>query len=120
MISAEVLGFNALADALLNSAPGIMPGVNEEIWEWAQRIRDKSKSLAAVLTGRMRREIRVEREFMTFRLVSPVPYAGFQEFGTSRMRAQPYLWPAIHMLLPDMVDAVRDRVVHDFTEMLRQ
>jgi HK97 gp10 family phage protein len=34
------------------------------------------------------------------RLYADAPYAAYLEFGTSRMRARPFLRPALHRLLP--------------------
>lgn len=62
---------------------------------WADLAMKQAKQLAPVDTGRLRSEIHVvkidrwERE-----LVSPTEYAAFQEYGTVRNPAHPYMTPA--------------------------
>lgn len=59
------------------------------------------------LGGRLRREIHrtaVGRDGRVYRLrvVSPTPYAKYQEFGTEHNAAHPYLRPAAHESLPEI------------------
>lgn len=58
-------------------------------------ISNRAKELAPVLTGNLRRSIAVtdgDGEFV--HIGTDVEYAIYQEFGTSKMAAQPFLRPA--------------------------
>lgn len=66
--------------------------------EWAKDTRDTAKGFAGVLTGQLRRDI-------SYRMLNDANanvgvygpsrrYAGYQEKGTSKMRAQPFMRPA--------------------------
>lgn len=54
-----------------------------------------AKLLAPVDTGRLRNSISHEVVQDTVYIGTNVEYAAYQEFGTSRMKAQPYLAPAV-------------------------
>lgn len=64
----------------------------------AQDITDDAKRLCPVNTGRLRDSIHVETvDDGTREIVAgsdEIDYASYVEFGTTRMRAQPYLRPA--------------------------
>lgn len=67
----------------------------------AGQIADDAQRLAPVLTGALMFSIRVEHTAgaSTAQVVAgggPVDYAAYQEFGTSKMAAQPYLAPAAY------------------------
>ena len=68
----------------------------------AGAIADDAQRLAPVLTGALMFSIRVEHVpgAATAEVVAGgtglVDYAGYQEFGTSKMAAQPYLGPAAY------------------------
>lgn len=65
------------------------------------RVQSSARSLCPVDTGRLRSSIvmRKGRDGMGFyvEVGTSVSYAPFVEFGTSRMRAQPFLLPAVAM-----------------------
>ena len=54
-----------------------------------------AKLLAPVDTGRLRNSISHEVSDQTVYIGTNVEYAAYQEFGTRRMKAQPYLAPAV-------------------------
>jgi HK97 gp10 family phage protein len=62
----------------------------------AFQVEGKAKMLAPVDTGALRNSIYTERQDdITYWVIAPVAYAAYVELGTSRMRAQPYLVPAL-------------------------
>jgi len=67
--------------------------------ETAQSVAADAQRRAPVLTGRLRAEVHAEPAAggptLIARVVSPTPYAKYQEFGTRHNRAQPYLRPAL-------------------------
>lgn len=73
-------------------------------------IMNDAKARAPVLTGNLRRSITVEdgpgpREV---NIGTDVEYAPFQEFGTSRMGARPYLRPAFDQNKPEVEREIAD------------
>ena len=62
----------------------------------AQEIAKEAASLAPVDTGRLRDSIRITPTgFDSVTIGSDLGYANFVEQGTSRMKAEPYLAPAL-------------------------
>jgi HK97 gp10 family phage protein len=70
----------------------------------ASAIATTAQALAPVDTGALRDSIEVEHEAPMRSVVTAgngdVDYAAYQEFGTSRMHAQPYLTPAVEQERP--------------------
>lgn len=68
----------------------------------AGAVRDLAKQLCPVDTGALRASIHVRREGReaVYSIVAPLDYAGYVEYGTHKMEAQPYLTPAIRHIDP--------------------
>lgn len=68
----------------------------------ALEIEGEAKRLAPVDTGNLKSSLRTEKadpDGLSVLVGSfGVNYAAYQEFGTSRMKAQPYLRPAVEKL----------------------
>lgn len=60
-----------------------------------------AKALAPVDTGRLRNSISHTVDGDTAYIGSNVEYAPYQELGTSKMKAQPYLKPAVQNHISD-------------------
>lgn len=70
--------------------------VSAELHRSALRIERKAKIKAAVDTGFMRNGIFVVRVGMLrYKVISPAGYSIFVELGTRKMKAQPFLGPAV-------------------------
>lgn len=64
-------------------------------------IEAHAKALAPVDTGLLRNSISaVQLSPFHWLVSSPVHYSAFQEYGTSRMAAQPYMTPAVEAIRP--------------------
>lgn len=72
----------------------------------AERVRDRAKSACPVRTGALRNSISVSSDGMRAEVSANTNYAAFVEFGTSKMRAQPYLTPALIGGAEEIVNAV--------------
>lgn len=83
------LRINPFADAQLKDL------TRRELGKIATRIKNKAQQLAPVDTGALKSSIHQIREKDTLIIATDTGYGGFVEIGTSRMRAQPYLRPAI-------------------------
>lgn len=94
---ADRLVFNRGALAALLEGP--TGPVAKELVKRAIRVERMAKHLAPVDTGRLRASIGWRLEVDTRGLVAlvgtDVHYAPYQEFGTSRMPAHPFLRPAL-------------------------
>lgn len=82
----------------------------------AQDIENNAKSKAPVDTGKLRQSIAAikvkEKEYsIKANATGKAPYAGFVEYGTRFMRAQPFLFPAFFR--------GREKFTKDLQEMLK-
>jgi HK97 gp10 family phage protein len=68
--------------------------------ETARKIAADAAQRAPVRTGALRDSIRVEGAGSSSTVVAGVPYAVYVEYGTSRMGAQPFFWPALEANRP--------------------
>ena len=73
----------------------------------AHDIEAQAITRAPVDTGLLKNSIRAEGSGLAWRVVSPVGYSVFLEFGTTRMAAQPYMLPALEMVRPALLSALR-------------
>lgn len=73
----------------------------------AHDIEAGAKSMAPVDTGLLRSSIAAKGSGLAWVVESPVDYSVFQEFGTSRMAAQPYMIPAAERVRPSYIAAMR-------------
>jgi HK97 gp10 family phage protein len=87
----------------------IRAGVIAEVQKATYGVEAKSKALAPVKTGTLRRSIHsvFENGGLTGLVGPSVLYGKFPEFGTRRMGAHPYMRPAAEAVLPGFVDEVK-------------
>ena len=80
-----------------NLAENIKPKASKIVSEYGLRITGDAAQLAPVDTGALRNSITAESHMendLLFIVQDGVEYGIYQEFGTSRMAAQPFLIPA--------------------------
>lgn len=126
MIKAEVRGVREL-NAKLRRMEARAPGQLEKALEKAAKpIEDYAVGAAPVETGALARSIttrpmgaaedharvRIGPAWAVYDNKSVVEYGRFQEFGTSKMAAQPFMRPAF--------DAGRDEALRIFTEEMKR
>lgn len=75
----------------------------------AADIEAQAKARAPVDTGLLKNSINQPPPEEPMRRVveSPIHYSVFQEYGTSRMPAQPYMTPAVEFVKPSLEAAMR-------------
>jgi HK97 gp10 family phage protein len=102
-----VFGFDKM-QAYIESLPEfVQKSADVLMAKGADLMREEAQAIVPVRTGRLQRSVKVVRIESCFYLVgSDVEYAGFVEFGTSRMRAQPFLRPAWDRAHPRALDSV--------------
>ena len=66
----------------------------------------RARTKAPVDTGNLRASITVSTSGTSAEVGPEAMYGGFQEFGTSKMSANPYMNPAADEVEPGFVDAV--------------
>jgi len=78
---------------------GYKDGLGIGILKVATKIKNQANALAPIgLTGDLRRSIEsgmIDKD--TGYVGTSLEYAGYQEFGTKKMAAQPYLRPAVYI-----------------------
>lgn len=87
----ELIGFKSLNKKLQQ-----LEELDKKIEIIALMVEKEAKELCPVRTGRLRASIHAGKENKyTHYVGTNVEYAPFVEFGTRKMRAQPYLRPAV-------------------------
>jgi HK97 gp10 family phage protein len=97
--SVEIKGNERLM-RFLNNMPRFVRESGDKICsEAASQASKEARRIVPVRTGRLKRSIRKEQTGQgAYRVGSKVEYAGYVEYGTSRMQAQPYLRPAAELV----------------------
>lgn len=81
---------------------------SEALSEIAATLRDDARTAAPVESGALRASITL-RGGAGYRIVyTPLRYARFVEFGTSKMSPRPFLWPAASKAEQSLIDALDD------------
>lgn len=71
-------------------------------------IQAQAQDRARVDTGFMKSAIQAQMEGpLTWRVDAGAPYSIYNEFGTTKMSAQPMMVPAVHAVTPSYVAAMR-------------
>jgi HK97 gp10 family phage protein len=70
-------------------------------------IEAHAKTRAPVDTGALKNAIAASGSGLEWRVDSPVHYSVYQEFGTSRMAAHPYMVPAVEIVRPRYLAALK-------------
>lgn len=109
LFGTRILGGDVLRqklDMLAKSFPGV---VKAAINESALNIQTGAKRLSPVDTGRLRSSITIEsfNDGLAQRVGTRVNYAAYQEFGTVKMKAQPFLFPAAEAERHKFEDTIR-------------
>lgn len=109
MIRVRVLGEARLAAKLAAIEPALRAAMQREVKIAAVNIERGAKQRAPVDTGRLRNSIthEITEGGLNAQVGSNVEYAPFQEFGTRRTRAQPFLFPAFEEERPRYMDRLK-------------
>jgi len=123
----EILGLTELEEKLSDLDVKLNKVLDEALEEIAEKIRDDAKSLAPVDTGALRKSIRIEKKgelqvsivaggggVINPRTDREVDYAGFVEFGTSRMNPKPYMQPALEKNWDEILNIVKRKILEVF------
>jgi HK97 gp10 family phage protein len=93
----QIIGL-ASTMAMLNAAAS-PDKIEDAVKKAALKLEGEAKRLCPVDTGRLRNSIETQRiDRYTYGVGTGVEYAPYVEFGTRKMRAQPYLRPAMEIV----------------------
>lgn len=96
MPTTSVDGWDAAIAGVIHISNAVENGLEGVIKDVAEIVVDKAQMLAPVRSGALRASIMVLDTAEDYAIVGALaPYAGFVEFGTSRMGAQPFMRPAL-------------------------
>jgi HK97 gp10 family phage protein len=109
-IKCDVKGIEEFQQAMRNFDSGIQKHVHRLLASWAADVEASARQLVPVRTGHLRQSIYAEVREWVVRIGAEATYAMFVEFGTRRMQARPYLYPAIQMYLPQLEEIIRDSI----------
>lgn len=85
-------------------------GMEGAVEKAAFDIESRAKGLAPVDTGTLRSAIFANGDGLEWRVDSPVHYSIYQEFGTHKMAAHPFLVPAAEAVKPSLESALKRAV----------
>lgn len=98
------------AAAMAAKQAELKKAIHEGVAKGGQIVRDEAKSLAPVDTGALRASISKRTDGNVCHVGTNVEYAPYQEYGTYKMKAQPFLIPALWFKYEDVVKEVSDRI----------
>lgn len=97
----NVTGLDSVAKLLEELPEDIKNDADDALEKTTDDIVEEARRLVPVRTGFLRSSIyKVKPRQLHFIVGAFAHYAGYVEFGTSRMHPQPYLYPAIWHKLP--------------------
>jgi len=101
-ITCDVEGVEEFKDAMQRFDSGMQRQVYRFLASWAADVKAAAMRNAPVRTGYLRSSIYAKIKDWVAEIGAEATYALFVELGTRRMRAQPYLYPAIQEYLPSL------------------
>ena len=123
----KILGLNNLQIRLSVLGFKLNDALDEALEEIAEKIRDDAKDFVPVDTGALQKSIRVEKKKKLEVLIiaggggvinpktgREVDYAGYVEFGTSRVNPQPYMQPALEKNRDTIIQIIKRKAQEAF------
>lgn len=97
-----------LAALLAAAGPKVEDEAGDSVGDVAEQLQADARAAAPVETGELRASIYLRRDGTSSEVGSDVRQGFFQEFGTSVMPPQPWLWPAAATAERSLLDALSD------------
>lgn len=91
----QIDGIDAVNNMLQQKINTIIPKVGNAIAEGCELVVGDAKAKAPYKTGNLKRSIHSEAQGLTGVAGTNVEYAIYQELGTYKMKAHPFLFPAL-------------------------
>ena len=105
---------------LLDKFPEAPQIVQEDFEVAMDNLIDIAVSICPVETGNLASSIQVLGDFPSFEFVADAVnkdgeyYGGYVEYGTSKMAAEPFMWPAIEAVMIDLYPTMRMHLIDYF------
>jgi HK97 gp10 family phage protein len=119
MITIE--GVGELVELLQGLAEEGLQRAREELQMTGLEMESTAKELAAVDTGRMRSSIRsisaLDANGMEVTIFTDVEYAPYQEFGTRKMPAHPFMVPAAEQHAQGLHDRLTEIIAEEVAKV---
>jgi HK97 gp10 family phage protein len=109
-VNVAVEGVEEFKAAMERFDSGLQSHVQRQLESWAEAVKALAKQLVPVRTGHLGDSIYAKISEWVTEIGSEAAYALFVELGTRRMRAQPYLFPAIQEHLPKLEQIVCEAI----------
>jgi HK97 gp10 family phage protein len=101
-ISCDVEGVEEFQQAMQRFDAAMVERVRGWLLGWMQRVQDAARAKVPVRTGYLRSSIYAKISEWVAEVGAEATYALFVELGTRRMRARPYLVPALEEHLAEL------------------
>ena len=101
-ITCDVEGVEEFQVAMQKFDSDMQREVYRYLHSWASDVKAAAMRNAPVRTGYLRSSIYATIKDWVAEIGAEATYAAYVELGTRRMRAQPYLYPAIQEYLPSL------------------
>lgn len=107
-IKFKVSGVDRMVRTIASKGKQAQAATNRELDLSSKRIERTAKTKAPVDTGALKNTIfSAKAGNLTYKVTAPQHYAVFVENGTRRMRAQPFLRPALDAERPKLISNLR-------------
>jgi HK97 gp10 family phage protein len=101
-VACDVQGIAEFQAAMLQFDSGLQNQVYRFLHSWAADVKALARQMVPVKTGYLQSTIYATVQDWVVNIGADATYALFVEQGTQHMRAQPFLYPAIQLYLPDL------------------
>ncbi|MDI9578101.1 MAG: hypothetical protein QM398_08215 [Thermoproteota archaeon] len=104
----QIEGYSRVNRLMQHTPTAIRKSADELMSKNSKEVLEIVKIMVPVRTGRLKRSYRRGHEAVCrWSIKSAVPYAGFVEYGTVKMNAQPHVRPAVEWGEKQMESTVR-------------
>lgn len=109
-ITVNINGADAAADIVGAFGEGLTAKIAAALSEAGELVKTEAKAECPVRTGHLRSTIQKQASGNECVIGTNCEYAGYVEFGTCKMRAHPYLIPALINNTDAIVSIIRNSV----------
>lgn len=101
---------NGASDMLAGFSGKILNGLPLGIARAGKMVEGDARAMAPIDTGRLRSSIVSQAEGLSCGIGTNVEYAIYQEFGTYKMKAHPFLVPALKNNTENIKQIIKDSI----------
>lgn len=109
MISLQIKGIDKLKDVYANAPDELAEEVKDAVAAAAKAIADKAKQNTK---GKLQQSVTAEisDDGMSATISANEPYAVYVEYGTEKMKAEPFMNPAFEEHAPQFINALKKTI----------